>query len=139
MADNLSKANRIKNMSAIRSVSKLEDNIAKTLWIRGFRFRRNVRDMFGNPDISIKKYKLVVFIDSCYWHGCELHGNMPKSNIEYWANKLERNKKRDLIVNDYYRSKDWNILRLWEHEFKKPDFQATIDQIASFIEEAKSK
>src|SRR5699024_10844570 len=86
---------------------------------KGYRFRRNTKDLFGKPDISIKKYKIVIFIDSCFWHQCPIHGNMPKTNVEYWKPKLERNVERDKEVDEYYKQKGWNIKRIWEHEVKK--------------------
>ena len=67
-------------MQAIKSQSKLEDKITTALWRKGIRFRKNVKSLFGKPDIAIKKYKIAIFIDSCFWHVCELHGNM-KSEI----------------------------------------------------------
>ncbi len=94
--------------------------------------------MFGKPDISIKKYKVVIFIDSCFWHCCPVHGNMPKSNREYWIQKLERNTQRDIEVNNFYKEQGWNILRIWEHEFKA-DFNKAVDVISDFIEECSSK
>lgn len=84
MADRISRETRSKNMKAIKSVSKLEDKIAKELWKKGVRFRRNVKNLKGKPDIAIKKYKIAIFIDSCFWHACPNHGNMPRSNIDYW-------------------------------------------------------
>ncbi|MBS4214163.1 very short patch repair endonuclease [Neobacillus rhizophilus] len=132
MADNLTKDQRSKNMKAIKSKSALENRVTKALWKMGFRFRKNV-NIFGKPDIAIKKYKIVIFIDSCFWHCCPLHGNMPKSNKDYWEKKLERNKKRDIEVNKYYEEKGWCILRVWEHEFKK-DFDTTVKKIAEFID-----
>lgn len=138
MADNLSKEDRRKNMTSIRSThTKLEDKVCKELWKRGYRIRRNVNSLFGKPDISIKKHKVVIFIDSCYWHGCEIHGNVPKSNQEYWVDKLNRNKKRDLEVTTYYQSGGWSILRLWEHQLKKELFEQAMDEICSFIESSK--
>ncbi|WP_356948169.1 hypothetical protein [Fictibacillus fluitans] len=71
-------------MRSIKSVSKLEEIVSKELWRRGFRFRRNVKDLFGKPDFAIKKYKVVIFIDSCFWHNCPVHGHLPKTNVEYW-------------------------------------------------------
>ncbi|MCS3486073.1 DNA mismatch endonuclease Vsr [Bacillus sp. JUb11] len=70
-------------MQAIKSVSKLEDKITKQLWSKSIRFRRNVKDLKGKPDIAIKKYKVVIFIDSYFWHACPIHGNIPKSNMDY--------------------------------------------------------
>ncbi|WP_145333024.1 very short patch repair endonuclease [Paenibacillus xylanexedens] len=140
MVDNLSPENRKKNMSAIRSTgTKLEDKVSRELWRKGFRFRRNNTNLYGKPDISIKKYKIVIFIDSCFWHGCEIHGNIPKSNQEYWKKKLVHNKQRDTQVNSYYESIGWSLLRIWEHKLKKDEFQDTINNISSFIESIKIK
>ena len=110
MADKITPQQRRKNMQAIHSTSNLEDFVAKELWKKNIRYRRNVKNLYGRPDIAIKKYKLVIFIDSCFWHNCPIHGNMPKSNIEYWENKLSRNKIRDKEVNDYYKKENWHIL-----------------------------
>lgn len=63
------------------------------------RFRKNVKSLFGTPDIASKKYKIVIFVDSCFWHLCPEHGNIPKTNIEFWENKLIRNRQRDCEVN----------------------------------------
>lgn len=68
MADKIPKEIRSKNMSAIRSThTKHEDMVTKELWKRGIRFRKNTADLKGKPDISIKKYKIIIFIDSCFW------------------------------------------------------------------------
>lgn len=125
-------------MRAIRSTNtKLEEKITKELWKKGIRFRKNVKDMFGKPDIAIKKYKVVIFLDSCFWHGCELHGNMPKTNPEYWEKKLKRNKERDIEVTDYYQNRGWHILRIWQHEVKE-NFDYVINKIIEFIRYAKN-
>jgi len=120
MADNLSQEDRKKNMSAIRAANtRLEEKVTKELWRRGLRFRKNIKELKGKPDIAVKKRKLVIFIDSCFWHGCPIHGNIPETNKEYWSAKLERNKKRDIEVNAYYIDKGWNVLRIWEHDIKE--------------------
>ena len=137
MADNLTIEQRTKNMKAIKSQSSLENRVSKALWKMGFRFRKNV-NLLGKPDIALKKYKIVIFIDSCFWHCCPIHGNMPKSNQDYWQNKLDRNRNRDIEVNTYYRENEWNILRVWEHEFKG-DFNLAINKIAYFIRKVKSE
>jgi DNA mismatch endonuclease, patch repair protein len=131
MADNLTKEQRTKNMKAIKSRSGLENKVTKELWKMGYRFRKNV-NIFGKPDIVIKKYKIVIFIDSCFWHCCPLHGTMPKSNKDYWEKKLERNKIRDSEVSNYYKDNHWHILRVWEHEFKD-DFETALNKVAEFI------
>ncbi|WP_240312844.1 very short patch repair endonuclease [Bacillus halotolerans] len=136
--DKMSKESRSNVMKSIKSVSQLENLVASALWNRGYRFRRNTKSLFGKPDLSIKKYKVVIFIDSCFWHFCPVHGRIPKSNIDYWNAKYIKNKTRDEEVNTFYRENNWNILRVWEHEFKE-DFDFAIDTIANFIEQSKRK
>jgi DNA mismatch endonuclease, patch repair protein len=138
MADVMSKEQRRKNMQAIKSISKLEGVVSRELWKRGLRFRKNTKDLFGKPDLSIKKYKVVIFIDSCFWHCCPLHGNMPKTNREFWEKKLMRNKERDEEVNKYYIENGWHIKRIWEHEIKD-NINKVIQDIVIFIEEAKEE
>ncbi|MCK8489239.1 very short patch repair endonuclease [Paenibacillus sp. MBLB2552] len=131
-----SKEQRSKNMRAIRSTgSTLESKVTKELWNRGFRFRKNVRKLMGNPDIAIQKYKIVIFIDSCFWHSCPVHGNKPASNEEYWGKKLQRNVDRDNEVNQYYSKLGWTVLRIWEHEVKK-DFEGTMVKITNSIKQS---
>jgi DNA mismatch endonuclease, patch repair protein len=136
MSDNMTRVQRKKNMQAIKSVSKLEKVVTSALWKKGYRFRRNTRNLFGKPDISIKKYKVVIFIDSCFWHSCPIHGNMPKTNPEFWKEKLTGNKTRDDKVTNHYIHLGWNILRIWEHEIKD-DLDKVISKISQFIEDAK--
>nr|WP_263327108.1 very short patch repair endonuclease [Neobacillus sp. Marseille-Q6967] len=135
MADNLTKEQRSLNMKSIRSVSKLENRVSRALWEKGIRFRKNT-GLFGKPDISINKYKIVIFIDSCFWHVCPLHSDIPKSNQDYWLKKLSRNQDRDKEVNDFYIEKGWHLMRVWEHELKE-NFSHTIDKIEQFINEIK--
>lgn len=132
----ISNETRSRMMKSVKSVSQLENLVGSALWARGYRFRRNSKKLFGKPDISIKKYKIVVFIDSCFWHFCPIHGRIPKKNIEYWEAKYKKNTNRDKEVNRYYEERNWNIMRVWEHELKE-DFEGTIDSIALSIDEAK--
>jgi DNA mismatch endonuclease, patch repair protein len=138
MTDMFTKEQRRKNMQAIRSKSQLENMVTRELWQRGIRFRKNVKDLFGKPDIAIKKYKIVIFIDSCFWHGCEIHGNRPKSNQDYWDKKLARNKERDLEVEDYYKNKNWHYKRIWEHDIRA-DINWVVNELICFIEKIKLK
>lgn len=136
MADTVTKEQRRKNMQAIRAQSKLENKVSRMLWKKGFRFRKNDKTLFGKPDISIKKYKVVIFIDSCFWHACNIHGNRPKSNQDYWDRKLNRNKERDQEVTAYYLEHGWAIKRVWEHEVKE-NAELTVEKLAQFIQKAK--
>lgn len=139
MVDTFSKEIRTKTMKAVKqNHTKLEDSVIKELWKRGFRFRRNVRKLRGTPDIAIEKYKIVIFIDSCFWHGCEIHGSIPENNREYWKQKINRNKKRDEEITDFYRNHGWNVLRTWEHQLKI-NFSNSVDEIIEFINSSKLK
>jgi DNA mismatch endonuclease, patch repair protein len=136
MPERISEEQRRKNMQAIKSQSNLENMVSRELWRRGYRFRKNNKKLFGKPDISIKKYKIAIFIDSCFWHSCKEHGNRPKTNQSFWDNKLARNVRRDLEVNNYYLERNWNIKRVWEHAIKK-DIHQVVDELQEFIEQSK--
>nr|WP_242650354.1 very short patch repair endonuclease [Alicyclobacillus montanus] len=126
-------------MQAIRSSNtSFENRVTHELWSRGLRFRKNVKGLMGKPDLAIKKYHIVIFLDSCFWHGCPLHGRKPRSNSDYWEAKLERNRLRDVEVTEYYVQHGWHLLRMWEHEFKC-DFDGAIDRIFAFVTGIKSR
>lgn len=133
MADNMSIEQRKKTMRAISSQSNLENTFTKLLWRRGLRFRKNVRKLKGKPDIAIQKYKIVIFIDSCFWHRCPLHFKRPKSNRDYWDKKIARNHKRDEEITEYYIKKGWHIKRIWEHEIKN-NIDKVVDETIEFID-----
>ncbi len=117
MSDKVAKEIRSRTMRAVRSKgSRIERLFFAALKVRGIRFRKNVISLFGKPDIASNKYKLAIFIDSCFWHGCRYHCRRPQSNQSYWLTKIEKNKERDRDVRQWYRKKGWTILRFWEHE-----------------------
>lgn len=118
--DMFSKQKRSEIMSKIRSKdTKLEIAFRKALWKKGLRYRKNSNKYFGKPDIVLKKYKTVIFLDSCFWHGCKKHCRIPVTRKKYWETKIKRNKQRDKEVNQYYKKMSWKIFRTWEHEIKK--------------------
>jgi DNA mismatch endonuclease (patch repair protein) len=88
--------------------------------------------LLGTPDIAIQKCKIVIFVDSCFWHGCELHYRAPETNREYWQKKIDKNRARDLKTTEYYVNHNWHVLRVWEHELNQ-DFEETIKKIVDFI------
>ncbi|MCX6731716.1 MAG: very short patch repair endonuclease [Candidatus Parcubacteria bacterium] len=119
MTDTVSKKKRSEIMKAVKSKeTKIEIAFRKVLWQRGFRYRKNSAKYFGKPDIVLKKYKTVIFIDSCFWHGCKKHCRMPTAKRNYWKNKIERNRQRDKEVNKYYKKLGWKLFRFWEHDLK---------------------
>ena len=120
--DNLTSIQRSKIMRAIRSTNtKDEVRLAKALWYLGYRYRKNNRKVFGTPDLTFKKLKIAIFVDSEFFHGkdWENQKNRFKSNQEFWQNKIERNMQRDIQVNDYLMEKGWTVIRFWSSEIKK--------------------
>lgn len=67
-------------------------------------------------DVSWPALRIAVFIDGCFWHGCPAHGSYPKANSQFWADKIQRNRERDLETTEYLASRGWLVLRFWEHE-----------------------
>jgi len=111
-----SKEQRSRNMQAIKSKgSKDEVLLAKTLWHRGHRYRKNDKSVLGRPDITFKQKKLAIFIDSEYFHGYnwQEQKNRIKTNQEFWWRKIESNIKRDGFVTKELESKGWKVLRFW--------------------------
>jgi DNA mismatch endonuclease (patch repair protein) len=109
------------NMSQIRSKgTKPELLLKKALWQAGIRYKTPKKPLFGKPDISLKKYKLVIFVDGSFWHGYDWENRKHaiKSNQEFWIAKIERNMSRDQEVNAFYKSKGWTVLRFWDFEVK---------------------
>lgn len=115
--DKFSKEKRSEIMSKVKSKdTKLEKSFGKFLWSQGFRYRKNSRKYFGTPDFVLKKYQTVIFIDSCFWHGCKKHCKLPATNKKFWKDKIERNVARDREVNKYYKMLGWDVIRVWEHD-----------------------
>jgi DNA mismatch endonuclease (patch repair protein) len=120
MADTVTKQKRSEIMRAIKSKdTEMERLLRKELSKRGYRFGINVSKLAGKPDIVFKKKKVVIFLDSCFWHGCKRHCRMPKANRVYWRKKIGSNKKRDKKINKIYKKMGWEILRFWEHDLRK--------------------
>lgn len=119
MSDTVSKKKRSEIMSHVKSKnSKIETIFRKELRKKGLRYRKNSNKYFGKPDIVLSKYKTVIFIDSCFWHGCKKHCRLPATRKKYWTEKIERNKQRDKEVNRYYKKISWKVIRVWEHNLK---------------------
>jgi DNA mismatch endonuclease (patch repair protein) len=126
--DTVSKQRRSEIMSRIKSRdSKIETLFRKELWRRGFRYRKNSGKYFGKPDIVLKRHKTVIFIDSCFWHGCKKHCRIPTIRKTYWVNKIERNKTRDKEVSRHYKKQGWKIFRIWEHNLSND--KKVVDEI----------
>ena len=138
--DNRSKEQRSKNMSHIRSKNTKPEKIVRTyLFRQGFRYRKNVTSLPGKPDIVLPKYKTVIFVNGCFWHmhkGCK-YFVWPKSNVEFWREKLLRNVERDLVKENKLKELGWNVIVIWECELKKDKFYATMDSVEMIIKNSK--
>jgi DNA mismatch endonuclease (patch repair protein) len=120
MADVFTKQKRSQIMAAVKSKGNkaTEIKLASILRKNGIKgWRRNV-PLFGNPDFVFSKLRLAVFVDGCFWHGCPKHLRKPKSNHNYWRQKIARNQQRDRIVTRRLHNMSWHVLRVWEHELK---------------------
>lgn len=139
--DNLTKEQRRKNMQAIKSVgSKAEVILAKSLFAKGYRYRKNNNSVLGKPDLTFKKIKLAIFVDGEFWHGkdWEIRKKNLKTNQEYWIPKIERNMQRDIEVNLKLSERGWRILRFWSREVEK-NLDTCISQIEYEINKLKNK
>lgn len=108
---------RSKVMSAIKyKDTRAEVLLRKQLWEMGARGYRKHPNIPGKPDLLFPKKKLAIFVDGCFWHQCTEHFRLPKTNIDYWEMKIQRNVERDRRVNAELAFQGYNILRIWEHE-----------------------
>ena len=134
--DNHSKEVRSYNMSKIRSTgTKPEEMVRKYLFSKGLRYRKNVKTLPGKPDIVLPKYKTIVFVNGCFWHGhsgCK-YFVMPKSNTEYWESKINNNIARDQKTYASLSALGWNVLVVWECELKKDKREKTLECLRNDI------
>lgn len=137
--DRLTKSQRRKNMQAVKSKgSKIETALAKDLWALGCRYRKNDKSVFGKPDLTFKRYKLAVFVDSEFWHGkdWQVRISQHKSNQDFWIQKIQRNIERDIEVNEYLSKEGWKVLRFWGEDISK-NLRDCTELIISVINEIK--
>lgn len=122
---------RSSNMKAVKCKdSKIELLLRKELWSRGLRYRKNVKSIFGKPDIAFIGKKVAVFCDSEFWHGYawEIYRDDFQTNRDFWIPKIERNIQRDKEVNEHLRAEGWIVLRFWGKEIIR-DVHACADVI----------
>lgn len=116
--------------------SKIELLLRKELWSRGLRYRKNVKKVFGNPDIAFIGKKIAVFCDSEFWHGYDWKNRKAdiKSNQDFWITKIERNMQRDIEVKEILQKDGWIVLRFWGKEIQKQT-EKCADIIQKAVEE----
>ena len=133
--DNLTQEQRRRNMQHIRSEdTSIEILLRKKLWKKGYRYRKNLNNLPGNPDIVLTKYKIAVFCDGEFFHGKNWEILQPKleksNNSKYWIKKISRNMERDDEVNKKLLFLGWTVIRFWGKDIIKD-----VDGCVSVIEE----
>ena len=128
MSDIFSSQKRSDIMSKISGKNtKPEILVRKFLFSKGFRYRINVKTLPGKPDIVLPKYKTVIFINGCFWHGhnCK-KGKLPSSNTDFWKEKISNNKSRDAKNSDLLVKLGWKVIIIWQCEISKIDNRTKI-------------
>lgn len=134
--DNITKAERSKQMSLVRSKdTKPEMIVRRILHAKGYRYRLHRHDLPGKPDIVFPARNKVIFVQGCFWHGhkCRL-GRIPKSRVEFWRNKIENNAKRDSVAKSELKKLGWSILYVWECELRKMDREKLKRKLFRYLE-----
>ena len=136
MADNHTIAQRHANMAAIHSSSTKPELILRhALWRLGFRYRVNDKSLPGKPDIVLPKYRTVIFVHGCFWHGhkdCK-NATIPKTNTAFWTAKITRNQQRDQDTWRQLEAKGWNVIIVWECELRRKKLPETVEAVVTTI------
>lgn len=132
MADVHTPEQRSYNMSRIRNKNtKPEELVRKYLFSKGFRYRKNDSRLPGKPDIVLPKYKTVIFVNGCFWHGHEdcRYFVWPQNNADFWKNKISGNIQRDRQNRQVLADQGWHIIDIWECELKKSKVNETLSKL----------
>ena len=119
-------------MSRIKGKNtKPEMLVRKFLFANGYRYRLNVKNLPGKPDIVLPKYKTVIFINGCFWHGHEgcRYFVVPKTRTEWWINKINDTQKRDREAETQLKELGWKVSVIWECELKKDSLNKTLSKL----------
>lgn len=137
MADVLSKEQRSKCMSHIRSKdTKPEVLVRRFLFANGFRFRLHRKDLPGKPDIVLPKYKTVIFINGCFWHGhsgCK-YATIPETNREFWQTKISGNIERDKQTYSRLTESGWRVIEIWQCQLKPKTKDRTLQNLLTILQ-----
>lgn len=131
--DKLTKEQRHRCMASIRGKdTKPEILVRKFLFSRGYRYRLNHPRLPGHPDIVLRKYRTVIFVNGCFWHGHEgcKYFVIPKSNTEFWTAKIERNRTRDKEEQHQLAAMGWHCITVWECQLKSATRSNTLESLA---------
>lgn len=134
--DILTQEQRHRNMAAIHGKdTKPEMLVRKFLFSRGFRYRLNHPRLPGHQDLVLRKYRTVIFVNGCFWHGHEgcKYFRLPKTNINFWKNKIERNKERDKKEQCQLAAMGWHCITVWECQLKPKVRNQTLESLAYIL------
>ncbi len=130
------KKTRSYNMSRIKGKNtKPEEIVRKYLFSKGFRYRKNDKKLPGTPDIVLPKYKTVIFVNGCFWHGhkdCR-YFVVPKTNTDFWLNKINTNIERDKRKQEALKELGWNVIVVWECELKTKFVESALERIKESV------
>ena len=136
MMDVHNKEIRSYNMSRIKGKkTKPEEVVAKYLFAKRFRYRRNVKGLPGTPDIVLKKYRTVIFVNGCFWHcheGCKWFA-LPETDAEFWKKKFDCNRERDKQNYKKLQDDGWNVIIVWECEIRHSDLKMRLETLVEEI------
>ena len=142
MSDTLTPSQRSYNMSRIRSRNTTPERAVRhALWHKGYRYRLNDKRLPGSPDLVLPKYRAVIFINGCFWHGhrgCTKYVD-PKTNEAFWREKIARNIARDELNAQRLDTLAWTVITVWECELSKKNLDATITRLEANLQAAKTK
>ncbi len=139
LMDKITPEQRHYTMSRIRGKdTKPEVLVRRYLFSEGFRFRKNDRRYPGHPDIVLPRYHTIVFVNGCFWHGHEgcKYYTVPKSNTEFWVEKIRRNQNRDREDVKALTEMGWKVVTIWECQLAKAVREQTLSSLASGLREA---
>ena len=130
------KKTRSYNMSCIKGKNtKPEEIVRKYLFSQGFRYRKNDKRLPGTPDIVLPKYRTVIFVNGCFWHGHQgcRYFVVPKTNTDFWMNKIDTNRIRDQKKISELEAMGWKVIVIWECELKKDIVEITLNKLVGLL------
>ena len=117
-------------MSRIRGRdTKPELVVRRWLWRQGYRYRLYVKSLPGRPDIVMRKWRTVIFVNGCFWHGHECNKHRPATNAQFWSDKIERNRERDVRNQALLQATGWNVIVIWECQLNAKNRDETLREL----------
>ncbi|MBQ0116082.1 MAG: DNA mismatch endonuclease Vsr [Bacteroidales bacterium] len=133
--DKMTPQQRHRCMSRIRSKdTKPEMVVRRYLWHHGYRYRLHRKGLAGRPDIVIGRLKVAIFVNGCFWHGHSCQTKFPRTNVDFWTEKIARNRERDYRNHADLTAQGWMVITLWECELKKKRLDETLHRLLNTLQ-----